>query len=284
MRPLLVVGSSGYLGRRIAAATGLETIPVRREDIDSIDAIAASTSAFAVINAAGRLNGSDEELAEANTTVVERLLGALHDSRVRLVTLGSAAEYGRAAAAGPVAESTIEQPISSYGQTKLAATQAVRAAARAGQEAVVARVFNVVGTGMPREMPLGEFARTIAGLPQTGGEVVVRNAGTTRDFVAASFVVRAAIALASRPFVEPVVNVCGGLGVSYGRVVEEMLALAGKTGAVRDLGLPVDPLSVVGEPTLLAQYGLAEVLGASEVVREVFGIRSSSAGAPSVHS
>ena len=65
----------------------------------------------------------------------------------RLVHLGSAAEYGRASRASPVAESAPPRPAGAYGATKLAGTRLVELARTAGLDAVVLRVFNPVGGG-----------------------------------------------------------------------------------------------------------------------------------------
>jgi len=89
-----------------------------------------------------------------------------------LVHAGSAAEYG--AATGPLSEDTPAVPISLYGRTKLAGTDAVAGATGAGTvRAIPVRLFTVYGPGerSGRLLPaLIAAARAGRDLPLTSGE------------------------------------------------------------------------------------------------------------------
>lgn len=97
---------------------------------------------------------TDPALAEAlNVDLVRRLLDLVPAGAaasdwpgLHLVHTGSALEYG--AAGGHLAEDSVVNPTTVYGQTKLAATRLVEAAVAAGTlRAVTARLFTVYGPG-----------------------------------------------------------------------------------------------------------------------------------------
>ena len=78
---------------------------------------------------------------------------------VRVVLIGSAAEYGNVEADKvPVEETISPRPVSLYGIAKAAQTLV---ALRPGYDAVVARVFNVCGPGEPPSLVCGAFASQI---------------------------------------------------------------------------------------------------------------------------
>src|SRR3989442_10595861 len=120
---VLLIGASGFLGTQVAAALvgdprTAEVVRVGRRYGGIPDGSAGSAAGIrhdlvrdgedalvqvlrtvrpdAVVNAAGRLAGSDAELVEANVLSTARLLGAVRTAApdARLVLLGSAAEYG----------------------------------------------------------------------------------------------------------------------------------------------------------------------------------------------
>src|SRR5918993_888475 len=155
MPRLAVVGGRGWLGTAIVDAArqrGLDVIALARTptpgaravDLTNTRALAAAlTGCTAVVNAAGALPGrgdTDADLVGANVELPERLavLAAAHGHR--LVHVGSAAEYGPSP--GPtdalVDEEREPAPVSPYGRTKLAGTEAVLAQRAAGAHALVA--------------------------------------------------------------------------------------------------------------------------------------------------
>ncbi len=205
--------------------------------------------ADAVVNACGALRGDDASLDAANHLLARFVAEAAASTEVRLVHVGSAAEYGV-----PASERAHEEdhptPTGAYGRSKLAGTRAVLATCAPGQ-AVVARVFNPVGPGQPDHLPVAEFARA-ARSPDVG-PVTIRNSATERDFLAIDDVGRALVALAVDDRTPPaVVNVCSGVGLSYGAIARAILDQVGSDRSIRSLDEPT-VLSVVGDPTRLAQ-------------------------------
>ena len=169
---LLIIGASGFLGahvRRQAEAAGVEVVTAGRsalpdsprhhtldlsaDDPVGIGAILEAVAPEVVVNCAGATAGGSQALKDANITgpcVLTRAM-FLAGRPVRLVHLGSAAEYGLTEPGVPVSESAIPRPVGEYGATKLAGTRLVQRAAAAGLDAVVLRVFNPVGPGAPEQ-------------------------------------------------------------------------------------------------------------------------------------
>src|SRR4051794_8654276 len=115
MTRVLVMGAGGFLGAHTvraltaAGATAIPAPPRARLDLATADPAALTrllreVRPDAVVNAAGRIGGSPEELESGNTEVVRRLLAASAATvpGLRFVHLGSLAEYG---AADPMAGS-----------------------------------------------------------------------------------------------------------------------------------------------------------------------------------
>jgi nucleoside-diphosphate-sugar epimerase len=271
---LAVVGGRGWLGSAIVDAArqrGLDVLALSRTPtpgacaVDPTDtrALAAALSGCAaVVNAAGALpgrGGTDADLVRANVELPARVAALAAASGRRLVHVGSASEYGPVAdlgGEGRVAEDRVPAPITSYGRTKLAGTEAVLAQWAAGAPALVARVFNVVDGDLPPANPVHDLvAQVLAGLPARGGrahEVAVGDPTTVRDIALRPWVADAVVALAVRPELPPagVVNVCTGAGTSFGELAVALGRRVGLAVTVRDRGWPRGG-RVVGDPRRL---------------------------------
>lgn len=244
---LLIIGASSYLGghlRRAAAAAGVTVVTAGRSPgMDTrIDLVAdqtarirqavASAAPDAVVNCAGATRGTAEALSAANITAVQRLLAALLRMPLppRLVHVGSAAEYGPGTPGVPVAETAAARPSGLYGVTKLAGTRLVELGRTAGLDAVSLRVFNVVGSGAPRDTLPGAAAAQLRRLPAAGpGELRLGPLDGVRDFVDARDVADAVLAAAAAAALpHPVVNVASGTGVPARTLVGHLVAASGR--------------------------------------------------------
>lgn len=203
-----------------------------------------------VVNACGLTRGTSEALTDANVDFPRWLCDALAGTGVRLVHLGSASEYGDPGSADPVAETAAPAPGGDYATTKAAGSDVVIEARRAGLDAVVARVFNIVGLPVPPVSPIHQWLTDLDDLPPGGGEVEVWWPPTTRDFVTLDDVAAAIVELAGRGDRPEVVNVCSGVGLTYGEIVAALAAAQGIDATVRSLDRPGIE-AVVGDPSLL---------------------------------
>ncbi|MFG1951487.1 NAD-dependent epimerase/dehydratase family protein [Micromonospora sp. NPDC048830] len=248
MSRVLLFGGSGFLGRHVRAALAGEATLVcpRRAECDLVDVALPDLAALvrqarptAVVNCTGRLGGSDHELVRAHTLVTAKLVEAvaLAAPRARLVRLGSAGEYGRPPYGRPVRESDPAEPVGGYGLSHLSATRLVELAVAAGRlDAVVLRVFNPIGPGLPEESVLGRAARLLRdALARGGPEIALGPLDAYRDLVDVrdvALAVRAAVRLPSVP--DPVLNVGSGSAVRIREAVRMLAAVAGFSGAVTE--------------------------------------------------
>ncbi|GIG60135.1 snoG protein [Longispora fulva] len=237
---VLLFGASGFIGKHAHAAltaAGAEVLPTGRRGpirhdlvVDGPARLASLLAAHrpdAVVNCAGLLSGSTAELVEANVTAVARLVDACSFLGTRLVTLGSAAEYGVVPHGVPVAEDAPCRPVGGYGVTRLAATELVRlAVADHRLDGVVLRVFNPLGAGLPADNVLGRALRQVP-----SGTVRLGPLGAYRDFVDGRDVGSAvALATCAATLPEPVLNVGSGAAVPTREAVRLLCAAAGFAG------------------------------------------------------
>ena len=257
----LILGS-GWVGRAIAAQPGIWTSSILANRTTYPWLAAGDTAAGAelrdfierngvttVINTAGKLAGPHDELVAANVDFVRWLVDSLQGVEIRLVHLGSASEYGDPGTAEPIPETAPCRPQGPYGETKHAGVNLVLDAMDRGLNAVVARGFNICGSGLPPTSPLGQWLTDVAALPEDGGTIRVWEAQTFRDFIRLDDLARGVARLSVIDEPPAIVNICSGVGLFYGEIVQWLLQASGKTAEVVSLdqgGI----MSVVGDPRL----------------------------------
>ncbi|PNY79575.1 NAD-dependent epimerase/dehydratase family protein, partial [Deinococcus koreensis] len=231
---VLMLGASGFLGRPVqallAAQDDLQVMTgPRSHDTDLARCEAGvwrdlldAAQPDAVVNCAGRIRGSPEELQQANAGLVQRLVEAARGRRSppHLVHLGSAAEYG--VYPGAVTEDMPPRPESPYGQSKLAGTRTLLEAA-ADLSVHVLRVGNPVGAGQSAHTLLGRAAeqfRQALEAPTDGVEF--GDLGAARDFIDARDVARAVLAVLRAPAAEPLLNVGRGEAIRARTLVRSL--------------------------------------------------------------
>jgi nucleoside-diphosphate-sugar epimerase len=287
---LLVVGAAGFIGRHVTAAA--RAVPdVRVIGMGRGSPPPAFSNAFqqdwlpldlvgrpgdlaarlrelrpdAVINCAGATTGSVPELVTMNVVATANLLDGLVASAIaaRLVHIGSAAEYGAGPAGLPVPESASPRPAGPYGISKLAGTQLVAAAAGAGNlDAVVLRVFNVLGPGMPESSVAGTAVRRITDAVASGKETIgMGPLDAVRDFVDIRDVADAVMAsLVQARLDAPIVNIGSGTAHTARELVEALAGVLGFTGTITEDDEPSARSAPV--PWQVADVSLArQVLG-----------------------
>ena len=267
---LMVIGASGFLGthvRHLALAGGIEVVTAGRSgspgshghrQVDlardtpaQIASVIADAAPDAVVNCAGATTGPPDVLVAANVTSAFALAKAMVTAKtagmapVRLIHLGSAAEYGRTEPGVVVTERVAPRPAAMYGATKLAGTRLVELAAAAGLDAVVLRVFNPVGPGAPVTTLPGRRAAELRRALRDGTEVQLGPLDTVRDFVDPRDVADAVLAAVAAPTLpRPVLNIGSGRGVPVRAMAKELCAISGCAVSVnedsQDLARPVD--------------------------------------------
>ena len=239
----LLLGATGFLGThvrtRLAAAPGVHVLPagrsggVLRVDLagagpGELGSMLRETAPDVVVNCAGVTGGDAVAMAAGNVVAVANLLAALdrHTRPIRLVHLGSAAEYGAVPAGRPVPETYPAQPVSAYGMSKLAGTELVLTARRHGRPATVLRVFNPIGPGTPASLLPGRLVATLRRAAETGERARLGSLAGHRDFVDARDVAEAVHAAAvSTDRLPGVLNVGSGRATAL-RDLAELAAKA----------------------------------------------------------
>lgn len=245
---LLLFGATGFLGRHVRErAVGAEVVTVARAEsaadlrLDLASAAPVDVAMLlddvepdAVINCFGATRGDPADMVAGNVVAVSNLVRGLAATRhvgIRLVHLGSAAEYGSVPAGTPVTEATRPNPVGPYGLTKLAGTEIIRTS---WLDAVVLRVFNPVGPGLPASTLPGRVA---AELRRPGGEIRVGSLAAFRDFVDVRDVADAAFAAACSPGPLPaVLNVGSGRATSLRELVNGLVRISGSDRRVVESG------------------------------------------------
>ena len=224
MATWLITGASGFLGRHVLEVLRLELGRGGRSDdrivalgrtrpagvpessfasadlgdAAGLDAAVRSIAPDFVIHTAGKTPpAADEELFQANFWSTVRLLNSVRTSGkpVRVVLAGSAAELGSVKTADlPVGEDHPCQPMTAYGRSKWMAT--LSALAETGPVDVrVARMFNLIGPGIPDGQAFGRFAGQLLSPGPDPLPMVVGRLDARRDFIDVRDAARAMVAL-----------------------------------------------------------------------------------------
>ncbi|SHN42507.1 NAD-dependent epimerase/dehydratase family protein [Cryptosporangium aurantiacum] len=260
---LLLLGADGFVGHhvraRLASEPGVTVITVaRRGDVhadvqlDLTDGVVGVAHAVrevspdTVVNCAGAASAPNTDpaaMAANNLVAVGNLVDALLTSGqpMRLVHVGSAAEYGRVPAGIAASEDTPERPVSTYGLSKLAATWLVRTAAAAGLDAVALRVTTPIGPEAPTTTIPGRVVAQLRQVEAEGAGVIATGPlDDVRDYVDVRDVADAVAMAALRPrghgALPSVLNVGSGVATPVREMVNTLLTLAGYTGGLRTDG------------------------------------------------
>jgi nucleoside-diphosphate-sugar epimerase len=238
---ILLIGATGFIGRHVrdrAVADGVEVVTASRSaglDLSSAAVTAQRVREFApdaVVNCAGVTQGSLAAMIAGNVVAVAHLVAAVSGRGIRLVHLGSAAEYGDTPVGTPTREDTTPRPAGAYGITKLSGTELIRAAVADGLDAVALRVFNPVGPGSPVSSLAG---RLVSELRSAGGDVQVGSLDAHRDLVDVRDVAGAIVAAAYTPGpLPPVLNVGSGRATQLRELVSSLVLISGSERRVME--------------------------------------------------
>ncbi|MFI1565135.1 NAD-dependent epimerase/dehydratase family protein [Streptomyces sp. NPDC020490] len=264
---VMVLGGTGYLGRRIGEAfraDGAQVHPVSRDpagdgpgdarhvamdllaaDAPDLAALFGSLRPDVVVNAAGRVwQGDEAEMTAGNADLVVRLTRALAGlpHPPRLIQLGTVHEYGAGTPGAGTREEQEPAPVTPYGRSKLLGTRTVlRAAADDGLDGVVLRLANVIGAGVPAGSLFGRVAAHLGAaararsLGERPDELRLPPLRARRDLVDVRDAVDAVRAAATAPKADVsgrVINVGRGEAVAMRALIDRMVRLSGVDLAV----------------------------------------------------
>jgi len=259
-RRTIVIGGTGFIGQHVCAALrahGHELVVVGRNparnigkypfvalDLASSQAVAELSRLFgaaapdSVVNAAGAVwSPTERDLRRDNIDLVRHLVTAIAGlpGRPRLVHLGSVNEYAPLPWGAGVSEETPLGPVTKYGHSKAAGSSIVlQAVERAGLNALVLRLANVAGPGLPSVSLLGRVAGQLRDAAQAGREPSVRlyPMRAHRDFLDYQDAARAIATAAVTPVSGRVINIGSGAAVSVRKLVSELISESGMAADV----------------------------------------------------
>jgi len=293
MKRALITGASGFCARhltallrseselRIAGSDITEHPPKDavideyfRADVSDLDQMAGLVKTLQpdeLFHLAGTSGGSSSSARKASprNTFLVNTMGALnvleavrlHAPFCRVLIVGSAAEYGFVPQPElPASEDRLCRPVGTYGASKLAATLAGQEYAhKFGMKVVMARPFNIIGPGMPRDLVVGALASRAKEALAGSTDAIVRagDLSPERDFVAVEDVVRAYVRLLQGDYWGEVFNICSGQPHSIQHVAEVLFS-----HSPRRIVLQTDPA--------LAQSSVQSMYGSFEKAKRAF--------------
>jgi nucleoside-diphosphate-sugar epimerase len=265
---VLLLGGSGFVGswiyRRFDTGNDFFTSEVLapgvnapRIDIGSRSALISVSREFDphfIINCAGVIRGSYEEMHRAHVEGARNLVEATLTTTARLVSFGSCAEYGFDVPM-PAREDGPCHPVSDYGKTKLEATHILIDSL---EDVTVVRPSNVIGAHCKPPMLVGSILEQI----KNGSRpVIVSDPNTVRDYIDVMDIA-GLMAVCCHKFKEAipnsswfqtpkVINLCSQRGHSNAEVVETAFKVVRQETAVRYLNPSADPSTFIGANDLM---------------------------------
>lgn len=254
-KKVLITGVNGFLGRALwqylkRQKTGLRVYGLDKtagggarnivvcdlsEENKLRSILVAIRPDFIFHMAGGRMAGRKQLFASncGSTQCLLDTLQGIRDFRPRVIIPGSAAEYGSMPQEKKVKESDAPQPLTLYGIVKLKQTNLGLAYARGGGDAVIARIFNIMGEGTPSSLAIGRFAEQIVMIENGLQEKVIytKKLNGKRDFLDIEDVCGALWSLARYARPGEIYNVCSGYPIGMKELLRKFLSLA-KVGSI----------------------------------------------------
>ena len=255
-KKVLVSGASGFAGRYMCEylcgltdrpeVIGTDIVASKSQTCDVFYQVDLSSGADTgefikrtqpdyVIHLAGTFGTKDsQEIYRVNVLSATALLEAIrqYKSDAVVIVAGSAAEYGKVDAAQlPVAENTPCYPVTTYGLSKLLATQVALYYHRVHSlNVMIVRPFQLIGKGVTARLAPGAFAEQIRKAVSSGANVIkVGNLKSSRDFLDVQDAIEAMWMLCHKPAGGEIFNLCSGVPTKISQLLAMMVACTGAT-------------------------------------------------------
>jgi nucleoside-diphosphate-sugar epimerase len=242
---VLVTGATGALGRALTAqlrknSGGLVVLtpgrvnagdPLNLLDRDQIRRAIERLRPDLIFHLAATYSDDFDEAYAVNVTASRHLLEEVEacGRRVRVVLIGSAAEYGAVTPdENPIREDHVLRPVSVYGITKAWQTELAYLQASRGSDVVVARIFNLAGPVISEHLFAGRLYSQITEI--LGGNRVQIEVGplsAIRDYLSIADAVTQLLAVAEFGEAGNVYHIASGCPVSMREFARRELAAYG---------------------------------------------------------
>lgn len=256
MKPksILITGASGFIGSALMAHIQNKKIPCRLSGIGrrvlkqirafdlcdqkALKKFLLNQKPQYIFHLAGGRKTDDQKTFESNFTTTKILFQAICEIpgyRPRVLIPGTAAEYGPVSKTSlKVDETTFPRPASWYGFVKYMQTSYGLMHAKRGMDIVVARMFNILGAGVPSTLVIGRFAQELAAIERGEQKPIIQTQrlNTKRDFLDIGDVCEALLGIMSHGKSGELYNICSGRLYEIGELLKQMIRLSTVKGIV----------------------------------------------------
>lgn len=248
MKNILITGSKGFTGRYLINHLNLRRdkhqlyyLDVLRQEknesnyiqcdlleSDCIERIISDIQPEIIYNLAGSMTNTYERDYSVNVLSTKSLFDAVlkqSSKNPRILIVGSSAEYGHATGTESVHEESALNPVSIYGMTKVCQTYLAKTYINIHHlDILIARPFNIIGQGMPKNMFIGNIESQIARYLKKCIEYIeVGYLNGYRDYVDISDVIRAYELIVEKGNSGDVYNVGSGKLIQMSQLLDMFL-------------------------------------------------------------
>jgi nucleoside-diphosphate-sugar epimerase len=221
-----------------------------------------------IVNFVGRKYGDLRELKKSNVEIPKLLAEISSRFPVRIIHIGSAAEYGMHNSDDMINENDPCKPLSDYAKTKLEGSLILEEA----KNSIILRLFNSYSNNLPNNHLISEFKSKVLNSQNNSNKVYVENYNCVRDFVSTRFLSQS-IDLMIKSKEIGIYNICSGSGFSYFQIIQEMLKFQGKYCDILNLN-NVESSVIIGDPNKWYSLTKTKYLpDLNHLVKEVMGIK-----------
>lgn len=196
-----------------------------------------------IFHLAGEASSIDfEQLLLSNvfsTFTLFKVIKEIERYNPRIVIPSSAAEYGIVSHRNiSIKEDCLLEPVSLYGFSKMTQTNLSLFFARQGLDVVIARIFNIIGEGVPVSFSIGRFAYELALIrkKQKLPRLHTKSLDVQRDFLDIHDICAYLVILAVNGRKGEVYNLCRGKSYSIRYLLNKIINISG----LRDIEIKED--------------------------------------------
>ncbi len=255
------------LDRRFNETNNFTPIKCDLTEKDKVKTLFSEISPDYIFHFAGITYDKDwNNLYEGNARSTLSLLESVAELMLnpRVIIIGSAAEYGNPELL-PVDEKAMPNPTTPYGAAMCCRTNVALAFMNMGYDISIGRVFNITGSGVSENSPVGSFAKQLAEIEKGKKDSVIHtgNLDPRRDFIDITDVATAFYYLALKGRKGGIYNVCSGESHSIKEVLDIFLKFS------------TPGIKTVIEPALVRQKDISSIFGNNKKIKDETGWKTS---------
>jgi len=240
-KTVLVTGAAGALGQAVVSrlrrteqnhVVGVDCcshdpdlVQLDIRNHEQLASLIRDTRPNLILHLAATFTDQYDQACAVNLEATRQLLEIVQQQHIRVLLVGSAAEYGVVQPEeNPVREDRVLKPVSIYGLTKAWQTQLAGLYAMRGVDVVVARIFNLEGAGLSERLFIGRLLKQIDEL-QAGHRTTIELGplSATRDYLPLDQAARQLLAIAAHGAAGEVYHVASGIPVTMRTIMQRII-------------------------------------------------------------